>query len=112
MYDCNFVNSVVPRDQLEAETQKYALACARTRPTDVVFMQKTLFEVFKQKQGEYIGSVITGWLESMLPMVHSDGELELSEDVFEQGLANAVRDNDSLFPPDWRLSYRGRRAKD
>ena len=110
MYDCNFVNSVVPRDQLEAEVMKYALACARTRPTDVVFMQKTLFEIFKQKQGEYMGSVITGWLESMLPMVHSDGELELGEETFDKGLANAVRDNDSLFPPDWRLSYRGRKA--
>ena len=40
MYECNFVNSVVPRDELEAETEKYALACARTRPTDTVSMQK------------------------------------------------------------------------
>ena len=112
MYDCNFVNSVVPRDQLEAETQKYALACSRTRPTDVVMMQKTFFEVMKQQQGEYMGSVLTGWLESMLPMVRSDGELELGEDTFDKGLANAVKDNDSLFPPDWRLSYKGRKAKD
>ncbi len=29
MYECNFVNSVVPRDELEAEVEKYALACAR-----------------------------------------------------------------------------------
>jgi enoyl-CoA hydratase/carnithine racemase len=34
MYDCNFLNKVVPRDQLEAETEKYALACSRNRPTD------------------------------------------------------------------------------
>ena len=65
MFDCNFVNSVVPRDQLEAETQKYALACARNRPTDTVVMQKTFFEVFKQQQGEYMGSILSGWLESM-----------------------------------------------
>ncbi len=37
MYDCNFLNSVVPRDQLEAEVDKYALACARNRPTDTIF---------------------------------------------------------------------------
>ena len=30
MYECNFVNSVVPRDQLEDEVRKYALACATT----------------------------------------------------------------------------------
>ena len=61
------MNSVVPREQLEAEVQKYALACARNRPTDTVVMQKSFFEVFKQNQGEYMGSVLAGWLESMLP---------------------------------------------
>ena len=65
MYDCNFVNSVVPRDELEAEVEKYALACARTRPTDTVFMQKMFFEMMKQHQGEYMGSLISAWLESM-----------------------------------------------
>ena len=65
MYDCNFVNSVVPRDELEAEVAKYALACARTRPTDTVFMQKVFFEIMKQHQGEYMGSLLSAWLESM-----------------------------------------------
>jgi hypothetical protein len=64
MYDCNFVNAVVPFDELEAMTQKYALACARSRPTDTVFVQKTFFEIFKQHQGEYMGSIISGLLES------------------------------------------------
>lgn len=108
MYDCNFVNSVVPRDQLEAEVQKYALACAHTRPTDTVMMQKTFFEVFKQQQGEYMGSVLAGWLESMLPMVKSDGELELGDETFGKGLANAVKENDNLYPPEWRMSYGSR----
>ena len=65
MYDCNFVNSVVPRDELEAEVEKYALACAHTRPTDTVFMQKVFFEIMKQHQGEYMGSMLSAWLESM-----------------------------------------------
>ncbi len=108
MYECNFVNSVVPRDQLDAEVNKYAMACAVTRPTDAVVMQKTFFEVFKQQQGEYMGSVMTSWLESMLPMVKSDGELELDVDTFGKGLANAVKDNDNLYPADWRLSYGAR----
>jgi enoyl-CoA hydratase/carnithine racemase len=110
MYDCNFVNSVVPRDRLEAEVQKYALACSHTRPTDTVVMQKTFFEAFKQQQGEYLGSVLSGWLESMLPLVKSDGELELGDETFGKGLANAVKDNDNLYPPEWRLSYGSRPA--
>jgi enoyl-CoA hydratase/carnithine racemase len=113
MYDCNFINKIVPRDQLEAEVAKYATACSRTRPTDVVVMQKTLFEMFKQQQGEYMGSIATAWLESMLPLVKNDAsEFTLNAETFGMGLNNAVKDNDSQFPPDWRLSKGGRKAKE
>ena len=50
--------------ELEAEVHKYALACARNRPTDTVFMQKTFFEIMKQFQGEYMGSLLAGVFES------------------------------------------------
>lgn len=111
MYDCNFVNSVVPREKLEAEVMKYALACSATRPTDTVMAQKTFFEVFKQQQGEYLGSVLTGWLESMLPMMKSDGGFELGGKTFDRGLGSAVKDNDNLYPPEWRLSYAARQEQ-
>lgn len=113
MKDLHFVNSVVPREQLEAETMKYALACSRNRPTDTVVMQKTFFEVFKQQQGEYMGSILAGWLEGMLPAVKPDrpGEIAVDAETFEKGLAAAVKDNDSQFPPEWRLSYKGRQSK-
>ena len=48
MYECNFVNSVVAREKLDDETKKYAMACARTRPTDTVQVQKTFLELYKQ----------------------------------------------------------------
>jgi enoyl-CoA hydratase len=113
MYDCNFLNKVVPRDQLEAEIAKYATACSNTRPTDVVFMQKTFFEVMKQQQGEYMGSIMTAWMESMLPLVRNDAEeLTLDEETFGKGLNNAVKDNDMMFPPDFRLSKAGRKMKE
>ena len=63
--DCNFLNKVVPRDELEAEVEKYALACARNRPVDSVFQQKVFFEVVKQFQGEYMGSLLSAVFESM-----------------------------------------------
>jgi enoyl-CoA hydratase/carnithine racemase len=110
MKECQFVNSVVPREALEAETMKYARACARNRPTDTVAMQKTFFEVYKQHQGEYMGSILAGWLESMLPQVKEDkpGGIAVNAETFEKGLEAAVRENDSDFPPEWRLSRRGR----
>ncbi|HHT02296.1 MAG TPA: enoyl-CoA hydratase/isomerase family protein, partial [Firmicutes bacterium] len=88
MYDCNFLNSVVPRENLEAETEKYALACARTRPTDVVQVQKTFIELYKQYRGEYMGSLLTGFVEGMLPLMSNDREADiaLGDNVFSEGL--------------------------
>jgi enoyl-CoA hydratase len=112
MAECGFVNSVVPRDQLEAETAKYALACARTRPTDTVFMQKVFFEIMKQQQGEYMGSMLSAWMESMGSLLREDGtgkRATITDETMDAGLNNTVKDNDERFPPDWRLSRSGRR---
>jgi enoyl-CoA hydratase/carnithine racemase len=109
MFDCNFVNSVVPRDQLEAEVDKYATACSRTRPIDAVVMQKQFFQMMKQFQGEYMGSLMTAFLEGMGGRVRPDAdELMLGEEVYGEGLNKAVKSNDDLFPPDFRLSKSGR----
>jgi enoyl-CoA hydratase len=109
MYECDFVNAVVPFDQLEAMTEKYALACARSRPTDTVFVQKTFFNIFKQHQGEYMGSILAGMLESTGRQLKPDANSwELDRDGLDRGIGNSVRDNDENFPPEWRLSRRGR----
>ncbi len=112
MADCGFVNSVVPRDELEAETAKYASACSRTRPTDTVFMQKVFFEIMKQQQGEYMGSLMSAWMESMGSLLREDGtgkRATITDETMDAGLNNTVKDNDSNFPPEWRLSRSGRR---
>jgi enoyl-CoA hydratase len=112
MYDCGFVNAVVPFDDLEATTAKYAHACSRSRSNDTVFAQKTFFEVYKQHQGEYMGSIISGMLESMGRLMRPDPDsFELDREMLDNGLTNSVRDNDENFPPEWRLSRRGRSAE-
>jgi enoyl-CoA hydratase len=110
MYDCNFVNSVVPRDQLEAEVAKYADACSRSRPIDAVVMQKSFFQMMKQYQGEYLGSLLTAQLESMGNRVRPDDQdLMLTSEVYKGGLNNAVKANDDWLPPEFRLSKSGRK---
>lgn len=113
MYTANrFVNSVVPRESLEAETAKYANACSITRPTDVVVAQKTFVEAYKQYRGEYFGSLLTGWLEGMLPLMKDDGanDVNLGKDAtFQKGIGTVVKDNDLNYPPEWRLSMKGRK---
>ncbi|MGZ5391750.1 MAG: enoyl-CoA hydratase/isomerase family protein [Mycobacterium sp.] len=112
MYDCNFLNKVVSRDQLEAEVDKYARACTRNRPVDTVFQQKMFFEIYKQHQGEYMGSLLSAFFESMGSGVAKDDadDLDMMESI-DSGLAAAVNDNDSKFPPDFRLS-KSNREKD
>ncbi|HMP57406.1 MAG TPA: enoyl-CoA hydratase/isomerase family protein [Novosphingobium sp.] len=107
-----FINSLVARDQLEAETDKYARACARTRPTDTVVVQKTIMEVYKQHRGEYMGSVLTGMAEAMTRYMvpDSDEDVEVGADELDAGINNAVKDFDMGYPPEFRLS-RGNRRK-
>ncbi len=109
MAACGFVNSVVPRERLEDEVAKYASACSLSRPTDAVVMQKTFFQIMRQFQGEYLGSLMSAMLESMGGAVKPDGEhLMLGRDVYESGLGNAVKSNDHRLPPEFRLSKSGR----
>jgi len=112
MEKCNFLNKVVPREELEAETAKYALACARNRPVDTVYMQKVFFEIYKQHQGEYMGSLLSAFFESMGSGVAADGadDLDMMESI-DSGLAAAVNDNDDKFPPEFRLSKKNRKKK-
>ncbi len=112
MFQCNFLNKVVPREKLEAEVDKFALACARNRPTDTIFMQKVFFEVVKQYQGEYMGSLLSGIFESMGGAVTADGDSLMLDDALDSGLSDAVNDNDRKFPPDFRLSKSSRKQDD
>jgi enoyl-CoA hydratase/carnithine racemase len=109
MAACNFVNSVVPRADLEKEVSKYAIACSLTRPTDAVVMQKEFFKMMKQHQGEYMGSLLSSFLESLGGQVKPDGDdLMLGAKAYGDGLNNAVKNNDANYPPEWRLSKSGR----
>src|SRR3546814_5249502 len=102
MYDANFINSVVERGKLDAETMKYASACSKSRPTDTVAVQKTFIELYKQHRGEYMGSLLTGMVESMLPIVKNDrvDDVQLGDEVFSKGLNNVVKDIDMEYPPE------------
>lgn len=106
-----FINSVVPREQLEEETQKFALACSRSRPTDTVQVQKTFLEIYKQYRGEYMGSLLTGFVEGMLPLMTPDreGQVGVDDETFEKGLNNTVKDMDMEYPPEWRMAMSNRK---
>src|SRR3546814_3853893 len=105
MYDANFINSVVERGKLDAETMKYASACSKSRPTDTVAVQKTFIELYKQHRGEYMGSLLTGMVESMLPIVKNDrvDDVQLGDEVFSKGLRS--EEHTSELQSLMRISY-------
>src|ERR1700712_2969825 len=107
-----FINSVVPRADLEKETEKYAKACSVTRPIDTVHVQKVFFEMYNQYRGENMGSVLTGLVEGVTRYLapDDDGDLNLSMEDVKAGINNNVKDVDMRYPPEWRLS-RGNRNK-
>jgi enoyl-CoA hydratase/carnithine racemase len=109
MYDCNFVNKVVPADKLDEEVATYASVCSRTVPTDVVFVQKSFFHILDQFQGEHMGSLVAGLVESLGAQMKPDrDELSLSEETLSAGLTKQVKSNDEQFPPEFRLSRAAR----
>jgi enoyl-CoA hydratase len=75
-------------------------------------MQKVFFEIMKQQQGEYMGSMLSAWMESMGSLLREDGtgkRATITDETMDAGLNVTVKDNDNRFPPDWRLSRSGRR---
>ena len=98
--------SVVPRDQLEAEVDKYARACADNRPSTPSSCRRRSSRSCKQHQGEYMGSLLSRVLRvDGQRRRASDGARRPGHDeAIDSGLADAVNDNDSKFPPDFRLS--------
>ena len=114
MYECGFVNSVVPRDKLEEETLKYATACARSRPVDTVAVQKSFLEIYKQYRGEYMGSLLTAMVEAMWPyMRHEPGDLNFGASMARNSnIASIVKDLENSYPPEWRMSRSGRKRRE
>jgi hypothetical protein len=76
-----------------------------------VVVQKTFLELYKQYRGEQLGSLLTGFVEGMLPMMKNDrrDDVQLGDDVFDKGLNNVVKDLDMQYPPEWRLGRANRR---
>jgi hypothetical protein len=44
--------------------------------------------------------------------VLDDTAIKVDSELFDKGLTKAVKDNDSNFPPEWRLSHAGRRQSE
>ena len=113
MYECGFVNAVVPFDELEAMTEKYAarLLAIAARPTPSSPRRPSSRSTSSTRASTWAASS-PGMLESMGRQMEPDPDVVRARPGdARRGLTNSVRDNDEQFPPEWRLSQRGRAAE-
>jgi enoyl-CoA hydratase len=67
-------------------------------------------KLYKRYRGEYFGSLLTDFVEGMLPMMKNDLSANVSLDTFGgKGLNNLVKDVDMDYPPEWRLARSNRK---
>ena len=110
MYDCGFVNSVVPRDKLEAETAEIRDWRARgpARPTRSR-CRRPSWSSTSSTRVNTSAACSPAWSRACCRLIQNDAqEVDLTEGTFQKGLNNVVKDNDLNFPPEWRLSRSGR----
>ena len=95
------VNSVVPREDLEVETLKYAMACSSSVPPTLSRCRRRSGARYKQHKGEYFGNLFdwNGGGNAATDQNDKQNDVRPHLGTFEKGLNNVVKDNDMNFPP-------------
>src|SRR3546814_9636606 len=67
--------------------------CALVTGVQTCALPISFIEAYKQYRGEYFGSLLTGWLEGMLPLMKDDGDNDVNlakGDTFKQGIGKEI----------------------
>jgi enoyl-CoA hydratase len=106
----SMVNSVVSRDQLDAEVQQY-VGAAMCRSMDGMVMGKVMLQMISNARGLGLGEM-SGWLGHpwMTNQVYNDWEYNWTKERRDKGFSRAIAEVDERIPQRFRLS-RNRRAK-
>jgi methionine synthase II (cobalamin-independent) len=65
-------------------------------------------ELSKPSYATYISERLSGFGREWNG--HEHGDLQLSADLMDAGLNKAVKEIEKGYPPEWRMSYSGRKA--
>lgn len=113
MFSMGMVNSVVPRDKLEAETLEYASVIAK-QALDTLMMQKYHLEIMKcMRHDSLTGNLIAALAHVAGSYMKTEpGDFVVMKEVAKEGAKAAAAKAQQMYSPRWRLDYKGRAAKE
>ena len=112
MAELGFVNSVVPRDQLEAEVAEVRVGL-RAEPLDRRDLHaEDVLRGHEAARRASTWAASSAACSSRWPATAgpTSSETDSTDEAIDKGLSKAVKDFDSRFPPEWRLSKQGPRG--
>ena len=113
LYTAGLVNRVVPREKLEAEVMEYASAIAKLS-LDLLMVQKHYLATLRSIRQETLSGDLIACMGHVLSsyMKPEPGDYVVLKEVTRKGPKEAAAEREKMYPPRWRLSYKGRAAKE
>ena len=113
LYEAGLVNRVVPREKLEDEVMEYALAIAKL-PLDIIVVQKHYLQTLRAiRYDNMAGNLLASWGHLISTYMKPEpGDYLVIKEVSRKGPTAAIEERENRYPPRWRLSHKGRAAKE
>ena len=113
MEKCGFVNKVVPRDKLEEEVNEIA-SVITLQPLDVLATAKHYLQTLMALRNNVEGTNLVGCFAHLLStyMRLEPGDFSVLKEVTRKGPSGMIDERERRYPPKYRMSYKGRAAKE
>ena len=112
MEKCGFVNKVVPNDKLEETVLEIASIIA-IKPLELLMGDKYYLEILRDMNISSSASRIAGYAHLMSTyMKMEEGDFSILKETTRRGPSDAIDERERRYPPKYRLSYKGRAAKE
>lgn len=111
MYQCGFVNKVVPKERLEDEVIEIA-SVITMQPYDMLMTSKHFLETLREMSLP-AGSRRVACLGHLLStfMKLEPGDFSILRETTKLGATGAIEERERRYPPKYRLGYSGRASK-
>ncbi|HEY78373.1 MAG TPA: enoyl-CoA hydratase/isomerase family protein [Dehalococcoidia bacterium] len=107
------VNKVVPRERLDDEVNEMAEVIAK-KPIELLVVEKHLVDCLKAMKNDLAAPNLVAALAhcAATHMKAEPGDFLVLKEVSQKGEKGAIDVRESRYPPKYRLSYKGRAAKE
>ena len=112
MEQCGFINKVVSQDRLEEEVMDIASVIA-LQPLEMLMMDKHYLETLRDSRFQASAGLVDCMAHILSTYMKIEpGDFSILRDTTKYGPSGAIRELERRYPPKYRLSYKGRTAKE